>query len=164
MLLWEKIKDAETFLSLGLLTRHRVNSQNCDLSACSKTGKANIPIPTSVITAVLPAVEFVGRFARAAPRRALLSPRRSQSRVSQKCPWPAGPPAQSRARPRDRTGTGQGQARAVHTGRSRPRVAGRPPREQGLCQSCTARAAAAAPHCRGMSNVQTPCLLGEPPI
>lgn len=100
MLLWEKIKDAETFLSLGLLTRHRVNSQNCDLSACSKTGKANIPIPTSVITAVLPAVEFVGRFARAAPRRALLSPRRSQSRVSQKCPWPAGSPAQSRNRAR----------------------------------------------------------------
>lgn len=151
MLLWEKIKDAETILSLGLLTRHRVNSQNCDLSACSNTGKANIPIPSSVITAVLPAMEFVGRFVRAAAHCALLSLRRSQSRVGQKGPWPAALSAGSRHR-------------AGNTGRSRPRVDGRHRREQGLCQSCTARAAAPAPHCSGISNVPTLRLLGEPLI
>lgn len=39
MLLYEKIKGVETFLSLGLLTRHCVNPQNCDLSAV--TAQAN---------------------------------------------------------------------------------------------------------------------------
>lgn len=152
MLLWENIKDVETFLSPGLLTRHCVDSQNCDLSARNNTGKANTLVPISAITAVLPTRGFGGSWY---VLTTLLSPRRPQSRGRHNCQGqqgslhPAGPGlAKAGLWHRQEQARGGGEAPTGNRGF---------PELQCLCW-CSA-----CPHSGISKRVQTLCLLGEPP-
>lgn len=154
MRLWEKIKCVETFLSLGLLTRHHVNSQNWHLSACNNTGKSNTQIPISVTHCSAAGNGVCWEVCMCCTTHCTAEPQISEQGKTE---LPTGSSALCIEQGQawldtglwTQAGAGPGQRGGTH-------------REQGLYQSCTASVGAPVCHHSGISkHVQTLCVYWE---